>query len=147
MRRTVWCAVALLLATAACGGSDKDTAAEKDDTAAATAISSFFSDQGMDSGQARCLGQQLVDKVGVAHLKDIEVLDAKLEAQDPLREFTAFTSTADSKAAAEIVVDCVGVEGVMKDQYQGIDEHHGALPGHGLRSRPDGRVHGGRAPR
>ena len=122
MRWTTACAVALLLATAACGGSD-DAKIDEDDQTAATAISEFFSVQGMDQKQADCIGNALVEQFGIPHLKDIKVLDAKLEAQpDQTREFKAFSSTSDSTDAAEIVVECVSVAGVMKDQYQGIDD-------------------------
>ena len=124
MRWTTGCASLLLFATAACGGGSGDSGGlEGDEKDAAAAISTYFEGEGMQATEASCIGDGLVRQFGIAHLKDLGVLDEKLKPQPgKTRELKAFSSAADAPKAATITVDCVTVAGVMKEQYQGIDD-------------------------
>ncbi len=123
MKRT-WVAVALLLATTACGGDDEgaETAGPLagDDKVAADSISAYWQRSGVEKKASICLGERMVREFGVAHLKDLEVLDAKLKAQDTAA--TAFKSDADAPKAATMIVDCLTLPGLMKQQYTGVDD-------------------------
>jgi len=114
MRSTVVGALALLLATSACGGGEQT---------AATALSTYLRGERFTKAQADCISEDLVGEFGIPHLTDLQVLDATLAVQpENTRNLAAFRSEADAPKAAAVVVDCVTVAGVMKQQYQGIDD-------------------------
>jgi hypothetical protein len=133
MRRTLLGATALLLlALPACGVGDSldRNLAEDDETAAAGALSAFLQEERFTKADAECIGKDLVGVFGLDHLSDLQVLNAQRQVQpDQASKFAAFSSKTDAPKAAAIVVDCLTVEGMMKQQYQGIDDSTAACLG------------------
>jgi hypothetical protein len=127
--RAAQAAGALLLTTVLVGcGSDEPAAADADlagqEATAATAISSYWVDAGVAAEASDCLGEEMVRAFGVDHLQDIGVLNAELEAQDAVAE--AFGSSVDAPKAATLIVDCVGLETLMRQQEGDIDDTQAA---------------------
>ena len=125
MRSTLVGAVALLLALTACGGDDTrdDESLAVDEQTAAAALSTHLQGERFTKAQADCISTDLVGEFGIPHLTDLQILDASLAVlPGRTRSFAAFSSRADAPRAAAVLVDCVTVAGVMKQQYQGIDD-------------------------
>ncbi len=122
--RTIVAAAGLLLATSACSGeATVDEPLVGDEHAAATALSTYLRGERFDEEQSDCIADRLVRDFGLDHLEDLGVIDDKLEPKtEQAKDFGAFASKADAPRAASLVVDCVTPEGVMKQQYQGIDD-------------------------
>jgi hypothetical protein len=123
--RTLMGATVLLCVLTACGmgdSLDRNLAAD-DETAAAGALSTFLQEERFTRPQAECIGKDLVDVFGLDHLTDLQVLTAQLQVQPAkAANLAAFGSKTDAPKAAAIVVDCITVAGMMKQQYQGIDD-------------------------
>lgn len=126
--RVARAAGAVLLATAlvGCGGEDEDPADAVDaglvgeDADAATSIAAYWVDAGVAEEASDCLGEQMVRTFGVDRLQDLGVLSDDLEAQDSVAE--AFGSQVDAPKAATLVVDCVTLEALMRQQEGAIDD-------------------------
>lgn len=112
-------AVTALLLVAACGGSD-DGPSAADEAAAASSISEYWESTGLTAEESDCLGEAAVDEFGIGHLQDLGILDDELVANEKIA--TALTSVTDSSKAATMIVDCLTLPGLMKRQYQGIDD-------------------------
>lgn len=127
--RAARAAGAVLLATlvGGCGGDDPETADAAlagQEATAATAITAYWLDAGVADDASECLGEQMVRTFGVDHLQDIGVLSPELEAQDAVAE--AFGSSVDAPKAATVIVDCVGLETLMRQQQGDIDDAQAA---------------------
>lgn len=120
--RTVGVLAALCLAVAplsACGGSDDETASK--------AISAELVDSGddtlsVDQEQADCMGDGLVDKIGVDKLQEYGILNDDLGADENVDEVTM--SEDDANSAADVVMDCTDFRDMMMGQMDtaGMDE-------------------------
>ena len=120
MRKSLLCA-ALLLTLAACGGEDKkDEALSADEQTAADNISAYWQESNLAKEPADCLGEKTVRSFGLAHLKDLGVLDDELRTKSSVD--TWFTSEADSVKAATNNVDCISLPELLKQSYPGIDD-------------------------
>lgn len=103
--------LALALSLTACG--------QDDDAEAAEAISANMmqeSDDGftVDQGQADCVGEGMVEEIGVDQLQEYGMLTDDLQVNDSLGEVTMEETDADS--AAEVVVGCVDAQAMLAEQ-------------------------------
>lgn len=108
--------VALSLSLSACGGGDDDKAAE-----AISASMMEQSDDGftVDQEQADCVGEGLVDKIGVDKLQDYGMLTDDLETNEAVDDVTMEAGDADN--AADVIIDCVDAQQMMADEL-GADD-------------------------
>lgn len=108
--------LALSLTLSACGGGDEAEAAE--------AISASMMEQGddqfaADQGQADCVGEGLVDRIGVDQLREYGMLTGDLQVNESVGEVTMEEADADS--AAEVIVSCVDAQEVFAQEL-GADD-------------------------
>jgi hypothetical protein len=123
MTKTLVGAAVLLLAVTACGGKAKDkldAPLTGDDKAAASSISDYWVKAGITKKASDCLGEKYIREFGVAHLKDLKILDDSLKAQDTAG--TAFKSKTDAPKAATMIVDCLTLPALMKQQDPNVDD-------------------------
>lgn len=109
----------LTLSLTACGGDD--------DAQAAEAISSSMMEQSdeefpVDQGQADCVGEGLVDGIGVDQLQEYGLLTDDLEVDNSVGEVTMEESDADS--AADVIVNCINAQEMLVEQL-GADDSLG----------------------
>lgn len=105
-RALVAIALALPLLLTACGSDD--------DAQAAQAISASLMEEDqnsftVDQQQADCVGEGLVDTIGVAQLQDYGMLTDDIQVDDSVDKVTM--SPQDADGAAEVFVGCVDVAG------------------------------------
>lgn len=117
MTKTWLVLAVLLLSVVGCNGTDESA---EDEQAAVASISDYWESTGLSVADSECLADRAVEDFGVDHLKDLGILGDDLEANEKIA--TGFTSTADSRTAATLIVDCLTLEALMKRQYQGIDD-------------------------
>ncbi len=128
MKKTLTASVlgVLLLSLSACGGSGttdaasarstEDVKASKSISASimksqksATGSSQFFS---MSQKDADCIGNGLVDKIGVKQLQTYKLLDKNLKTRDSVTNATM--SAKDATSASGVLFGCTDVQGMMK---------------------------------
>lgn len=108
--------LALSLTLTACGGGDDEQAAE--------AISASMMEQSdtefpVDEEQADCVGEGLVDEIGVDQLQEYGMLTDDLTVNESVGQVTMEEGDADS--AAEVLVGCLDAETMMAEQL-GADD-------------------------
>lgn len=104
--------LALSLTLTACGNDDEAQAAE--------AISASMMESGDDEfaltqEQADCVGEGMVDKIGVDKLQEYGILTEDLTADDTVSDVTFEESDADG--AAETIVGCADMQSLMSEQF------------------------------
>ena len=108
----------LSLSLTACGGGG-------DEAQAAEAISASMMEQdeesfAVDQDQADCVGEGMVDEIGVDQLQDYGMLTDDLEVDDTVGEVTM--SEEDADAAAEVFVGCVDAAEMFTEEIAADDE-------------------------
>ena len=122
MKKTIVCVVALLLSLTACGGKDEPKkTAPNDADKVAVGLSELLQEQSLSKEDADCVSKKLVAELGVGHLKDLKVVDDKLKVSKTMT-LSTFNSDADAPKVAAIYVDCMTVAGLLRQQYQTIDQ-------------------------
>ena len=129
MKKTLTASVlgAVLLSASACGGSGgtdatsstrstQDVQASKSISAsimksqkAATGSTQFFA---MSQKDADCIGNGLVDKIGVKQLQTYKLLDKNLKTRNSVTN--AKMSAKDAESASGVLFGCTDVQGMMK---------------------------------
>lgn len=104
---------ALALTLSACGGGGDD------DAQAAEAISQSMQDASdddftVDETQGDCVGEGLVDRIGVDKLKGYGLLSDDLTVDEDVTDVTMEKADADS--AADVFVSCLDAEKMMSEE-------------------------------
>lgn len=110
-------ALALSFSLTACGGSG-------DDAKAAEAISQSMMESSddeftVDEKQADCVGEGMVDKIGVDKLKSYGMLNDDLTVDDSVTDVTMEEADADNAAA--VIIGCVDAQAMMAEQFAADD--------------------------
>ncbi|GGK79512.1 hypothetical protein [Ornithinimicrobium pekingense] len=110
-------ALALPLSLAACGNDDEAQAAE--------AISASMMEQeedsfAVDQEQADCVGEGLVETVGVEQLQGYGMLTDDLQVDESVDEVTM--SAEDADASAEVFVGCVDAQTMFAEEIAADEE-------------------------
>lgn len=108
--------LALSLTLTACGGGDDEKAAE---AISASMMEESDEEFPVDQEQADCVGDGLVDKIGVDQLQEYGMLTDDLQVNESVGEVTLEEGDADN--AAEVIVDCIDAEAMMAEQLGGDD--------------------------
>lgn len=110
--------LALALTLAGCGGND-------DEAKAAEAISASMMDAEagdaltVDQTEADCVGEGLVDRIGVEKLQEYGMLTEDLEINESVTGTTLEEADADS--AADVIIGCVDAQALFAEQFAGDD--------------------------
>lgn len=104
--------LALSLSLTACGSDDDAKAAEAISQSMQEASDDEFT---VDGEQADCVGEGLVDKVGVDKLQDYGMLTDDLTVEESVTDVTM--EKADADAAAEVFISCIDAEKMMAEQF------------------------------
>ncbi|MCK0112481.1 hypothetical protein MWU75_10060 [Ornithinimicrobium sp. F0845] len=104
---------ALSLSLAACGGGGGDDG-EAADAIAQSMMESSDDTFVVDQGQADCVGEGLVDKIGVDQLKEYGMLTDDLAVNESVDSVVMEEAHADS--AAEVIVGCIDAAEMMREQ-------------------------------
>lgn len=110
-------ALTLSVVLTGCGGND-------DEAQAAEAISASMMEESdedftVDQAQADCVGEGMVDRVGVDKLKEYGMLTDELTVNDGVTDVTMEEADADS--AADVLVNCVDAQAIIAEQM-GADD-------------------------
>lgn len=108
--------LALSLSLTACGGDDDARAAE---AISASMLAESDDEFAVDEQQADCVGEGMVDRIGVDQLQEYGMLTEDLEVEDSVGEVTMSEEDADS--AAEVFVGCVDTQELFAQEL-GADE-------------------------
>lgn len=127
MRNTLAAAVlaALALTLTGCGANDDETASNAisdsimKEQKSAESRSQFFT---MDRKDADCIGDGLVDKIGVDQLREYGLLTEDNKIKDNVTNLKM--STADAESATDVLFDCTDVENMMQKAM----ERSGSIP-------------------
>lgn len=103
--------LALSLSLAACGEDDEAKAAE---AISASMMEESDEEFPVDQEQADCVGEGLVDRIGVDQLQEYGMLTDDLEANDSVGEVTM--EEADADGAADVFVGCVDAQALLIEQ-------------------------------
>lgn len=108
----------LSFALAGCGGAGEETQAA--DAISRAMLAEADEDMVIEQEQADCVGEGLVDAIGVEQLKEYGILtDGGGAADSPLDGVTMNEGDADDAAA--VMVDCLDAEAMMAEEL-GADE-------------------------
>ncbi|WP_134772975.1 hypothetical protein [Ornithinimicrobium flavum] len=104
-------ALALSVPLAACGGDEEAQAAEAISTSMMEESDEEFP---VAQDEADCVGEGLVDRVGVEQLQEYGMLTDDLQVDDSVSDVTM--EEADADAAAEVFVGCVDAQAMLIEQ-------------------------------
>lgn len=108
--------LALTLSLAACGNDDEAQAAEN---ISASMVEESDEDFPVDQEQADCVGEGMVDRIGVEQLQEYGLLNDDLEVDGEVTDVTMEEADADS--AADVLVSCVDAQAMLTDQFAADD--------------------------
>jgi hypothetical protein len=103
--------LALSLSLSACGAGDEAQAAE---AISASMLEDSDDELSVDEEQADCVGEGLVDEIGIDQLQDYGMLTDDLEVNESVGEVTMEEADADS--AAEVIIGCVDAQTMLTEQ-------------------------------
>lgn len=106
----------LTLTLAACGGGDDAEAAE---AISASMMESSDDEFAVDQEQADCVGESLVDELGVDKLQEYGMLTDDLEVDTSVGQVTM--EQDDAENAAEVIVGCIDAEAMLGDAFAADD--------------------------
>lgn len=109
--------LALTLTLTACGNDDEARAAE------AIAASMMDAEDGdaltVDQAEADCVGEGLVDRIGVDKLKDYGLINDDMTLNESVTDMTM--DEADATSAADVIVGCVDAQALFAEQFAADD--------------------------
>lgn len=105
--------LALTLTLAACGGNDED--AQAAEAISASMVESADEDFPVDQEQADCVGEGMVDRVGVDQLREYGLLTEDLEMATGVTDVQMEEGDADE--AADVLVSCIDAQAMFADQF------------------------------
>lgn len=108
--------LALTLTLAACGNDDDAQAAE---ALSASMMDGADADFAVDQDQADCVGEGMVDRIGVDQLQEYGLLTDDLEVDGSVTNVTMEESDADE--AADVIVSCIDAQGMIAEQFAADD--------------------------
>lgn len=108
--------LALTLSLAACGNDDEAQAAE---AISASMMEESDEDFPVDQEQADCVGEGMVDRIGVEQLQEYGLLTDDLEVAGQVTDVTMEEEDADN--AADVLVGCVDAQAMLTEQFAADD--------------------------
>lgn len=105
--------LALTLTLAACGGNDED--AQAAEAISASMMESSDEEFPVDQDQADCVGEGMVDRVGVDQLQEYGLLTEDLEMDGSVTDVRM--EEADADEAADVLVSCTDAQSMLTDQF------------------------------
>lgn len=108
--------LALTMSLAACGNDDEAQAAE---AISASMVEESDEDFPVDQEQADCVGEGMVDRIGVEKLQEYGLLTDDLEVDGEVTDVTMEEADADS--AADVLVTCVDAQAMLAEEFAGDD--------------------------
>ena len=108
--------LALSLTLTACGGGDDEKAAE---AISASMMEESDEEFPVDQEQADCVGDGLVDKIGVDQLQEYGMLTDDLEVDTSVGQVTM--EQDDAENAADVIVGCIDAEALLGDAFAADD--------------------------
>lgn len=108
--------LALTLSLAACGNDDEAQAAE---AISASMMDSSDEEFPVEQEQADCVGEGMVDRIGVDKLQEYGLLTDDLELDGEVTDVTMEEADADS--AADVLVNCVDAQAMLTEQFAADD--------------------------
>lgn len=110
--------LAMTLTLSACGGGGGDEA-KAADAISQSMMESSDDEFTVDEKQADCVGEGLVDKIGVDKLKSYGMLNDDLTVDDSVTDVTMEEADADNAAA--VIIGCVDAQAMMAEQFAADD--------------------------
>lgn len=108
--------LALTLTLAACGGNEDAEAAE---AISASMMESSDEEFPVEQDQADCVGEGMVDRVGVDKLQEYGLLTEDLEMDGTVTDVQMEEGDADN--AADVLVGCIDAQSILTDQFANDD--------------------------
>lgn len=108
--------LALSISLAACGNDEEAQAAE---AISASMMEDTDDELTVDQEQADCVGEGMVDRIGVDKLQEYGILTEDLETNESVNDVTM--EEADADGAAEVIVGCVDAQQMMVDELAADD--------------------------
>lgn len=109
--------LALTLTLVACGGNDED--AQAAEAISASMMESSDEEFPVEQDQADCVGDGMVDRVGVDKLQEYGLLTEDLEMDGTVTDVQM--EEADADAAADVLVGCIDAQAMLTDQFADDD--------------------------
>ena len=108
--------LALTLTLAACGNDDEAQAAE---AISSSMMESSDEEFPVEQDQADCVGEGMVDRVGVDKLQEYGLLTEDLEMDGTVTDVQMEEGDADN--AADVLVGCIDAQSILTDQFANDD--------------------------
>lgn len=109
--------LALTLTLAACGNDDETQAAEN--ISASMMENSDDDEFSVDQDQADCVGEGMVDRIGVDQLQEYGMLNDDLEVEGTVTDVRMEEGDADE--AADVLVSCTDAQAMLTEQFADDD--------------------------